>query len=85
MFGRSRVMHIPDADDELLAAFEAHVVHELVALCGAVIARPRGWFPSIGGAREDAPTCTPCALEDGNYVWDEETQNWHWAGQEVHQ
>lgn len=75
MFGRSKVMHIPDASDNVMAAFEAHEIDELVAFCGARLARACGWLPSIGGARADAPICDVCAEADGWY-WDPETEEW---------
>jgi hypothetical protein len=73
MFGRSKVMHIPDADDATMAAFEAHEINELVAYCGARIAR--GWLFGVGGARADAPICPVDAEADG-WDWDPENGVW---------
>lgn len=73
MFGRSKFMHIPDASDQVMAAFEAHEINELIAFCGTRIAR--GWLFNSGGAREDAPICDTCAHVDG-WGWDSDTEQW---------
>ena len=77
MFGRSKVMHIADASDHVVAAFEAREINELVAFCGQRIAR--GWLFEIGGARDDAPMCDTCAAAAGwTWTWDPGTGTGEW-------
>lgn len=73
MFGRSKVAHIADASDNVVAAFEDHEIDELVAFCGARIAR--GGLFGIGGARTNAPICDPCA-EAAGWDWDPDSEQW---------
>jgi hypothetical protein len=75
-------MHIPDASDNVMAAFEAHEIDELVAFCGQVLARGR-WF-SRGGARKDAPICPVCAEAD-EWGWDPDAEQWLSPYEEAHQ
>jgi hypothetical protein len=76
MFGRSKHMHIADADDAELDAFETFQIDVLETFCGALI--ERGWFFAGGGSRRNAPICEPCAVAAG-WEWDEASQDWYAA------
>jgi hypothetical protein len=75
-------MHIPDADDDAMAAFEAHEIDRLVAFCGQLLIR-HDTFP-VGGASLDSPVCDVCAELDG-WSWDEQTGEWVSPYEEAHQ
>lgn len=73
MFGRTKHMHIADADDDEIEAFDEGEIDVLEAFCGATIAR--GWLFTYGGARRGASICPDCAAEAG-WDWDDELQDY---------